>query len=330
LSLTSARLFCRSDAQSGLEDQKTVSALVSAQLAGLDQYMSEVRRFSLISREEEAALARQLRDEGDVEAAHKLVTSNLRFVVKVAMEYRSYGTRMLDLVQEGNVGLMHAVRKFDPERGYRLITYAVWWIRAYIQSYLLKAFSLVKIGTTQAQRRIFFKLGAARKELEHELGTDVRELSDEERHRELARAIGVKERDIGPMEMRMSARDFSLDLALEEGGDATHMDVLADDSDNSESLVGAAELAESMRTDLREAMKTLNAREREVIELRHLREDPPTLREVGKGWGVSRERARQIEAAAKKKLQAHLLQNSRALREALPGVADETVAAAPA
>lgn len=298
-----------------------MSAAMLAPHQGLDRYMTEIRRFPLLTREEEQALAVRLRDEQDVDAAHRLVTSNLRFVVKVAMEYRNYGARLLDLVQEGNVGLMHAVRKFDPDRGYRLITYAVWWIRAYIQSYLLRAFSLVKVGTTQAQRRIFFRLGAAKNRLEQSLGSDVALLSDSERHTELARALGVRESDISEMEMRMSARDFSLDLALEEGGDATHLDVLPDDDGPStEALVAQRELDEGISADLAEALKALSGREREIIELRYLSEDPPTLREVGARWGVSRERARQIEAVAREKLKKHLVHKSEVLKEWMPEV----------
>lgn len=301
-----------------------MSTAMMAPNQGLDQYMSEIRRFPLITREEEQELALRLRDDEDLTAAHALVTSNLRFVVKVAMEYRNYGARLLDLVQEGNVGLMHAVRKFDPDRGYRLITYAVWWIRAYIQSYLLKAFSLVKVGTTQAQRRIFFRLGAAKKHLEQSLGADVSLLSDAERHEELAKALGVRVSEISEMEMRMSARDFSLDLALEEGGDATHLDVLPDDTGPStEAVVAQREMDEGITGDLAEAIKTLSPREREVIELRYLTEDPPTLREVGARWGVSRERARQIEAVARDKLKKHLVQKSDVLREMLPEALEE-------
>lgn len=296
-----------------------MSAAMMGPHQGLDRYMTEIRRFPLLTREEENELAVRLRDEEDVDAAHHLVTSNLRFVVKVAMEYRNYGARLLDLVQEGNVGLMHAVRKFDPDRGYRLITYAVWWIRAYIQSYLLKAFSLVKVGTTQAQRRIFFRLGAAKNRLEQNMGADVTLLSESERHAELARSLGVRESEISEMEMRMSARDFSLDLALEEGGDATHLDVLPDElGPSSETVVAQRELDEGITVDLAAAMKTLSPREREVIELRYLSDDPPTLREVGARWGVSRERARQIEAVARDKLKKHLVNKSEVLREMLP------------
>lgn len=298
-----------------------MSAITLAGNQGLDQYMSEIRRFPLLTREEERDLAVRLRDEEDVDAAHALVTSNLRFVVKVAMEYRNYGARTLDLVQEGNVGLMHAVRKFDPDRGYRLITYAVWWIRAYIQSYLLRAFSLVKIGTTQAQRRIFFRLGAAKNRLEQSLGPEMTELSDAERHAELARVLGVRPKDVSEMEMRLSARDFSLDLSLDEGGDATHLDVLPDnEGPSSEALVALAEMREGIAQDLAAALQDLSPREREVIELRHLSETPPTLREIGERWGVSRERARQVEAQARDKLKKRLLADSEVLKDMLPDV----------
>lgn len=286
--------------------------------AGLDQYMREVRRFPLLSRDEERELALRLREEDDVEAAHRLVTANLRFVVKVALEYRGYGARTLDLVQEGNVGLMHAVRKFEPDRGYRLITYAVWWIRAYIQSYLLKAFSLVKVGTTQAQRRIFFRLGAARNRLEQHLGVEASQLSDAERHAALAEALGVRESEVSEMEMRLSARDFSLDLALEEEGGTTHLDALPDaQSPSSESLVAHREMQQGIRSDLHAAIAELSPREREIIELRYLQDEPPTLREVGQRFGISRERARQIESVARERLRRHLLRRSEATRSFL-------------
>lgn len=304
-------------------------ALVKAERDPLEQYLREVRRFPLLSREEEYALAVRLRDEDDIEAAHRLVTSNLRFVVKVALEYRSFG-RTLDLIQEGNVGLMHAVRKFDPDRGYRLITYAVWWIRAYIQSYLLRAWSLVKLGTTEAQRKLFFRLGAARKDLEQLYGPDVRELSDEERHRALARALGVKPAEVSEMEMRLSARDFSLDRALEEGGDTTYLDALADEGDGAEAWVSERQAAEGLRRELLEALHDLSPREREIIELRYFSEKPPTLREVGERWGVSRERARQIEAQAREKLKKRLLSESRVLGDLLPDAIPSATRAVPA
>lgn len=285
----------------------------------LARYMSEVKRFPLLSREEEYALAIRLRDHGEREAAHALVTSNLRFVVKIAMEYRAYGLRVLDLVQEGNVGLMHAVKKFDPDRGYRLITYAVWWIRAYIQSHLVRTFSLVKLGTTQAQRKLFFRLKPARRALSEEMKSVWETMSEAERYEKLAEHIGVRPEDVAEMEMRLSGRDFSLDLALEENGETTHLDMLADpDGVSGETVVFDREFREQMREEFSAALSLLNAREREVIELRHLTDTPPTLREVGERWGVSRERARQVEASAREKLKRYLLEKSKVLQDAFP------------
>jgi RNA polymerase sigma-32 factor len=287
----------------------------AANLDGLDTYMREVRRIPLLSRDEEQSLAERWAADADVDAAHKLVTSNLRFVVKVAMEYRSYGMRILDLVQEGNVGLMHAVRKFDPARGYRLITYAVWWIRAYIQTYLLRGYSLVKMGTTQAQRRLFFKLSAAQREMERNMWDEA--LSPEERHAYLADKLGVRAKDVSQMEMRMAARDFSLDLSLDEAGETTHLDMLESEVESSDAIVATRQMSAAIAIDLADAMESLNEREREVIELRYMQDEPPTLKEIGKSWGVSRERARQIEAAAREKLKKHLMANSRVTQEAL-------------
>lgn len=303
------------------------AALVHNRKDPLDRYMGEVRRFPLLSREQEYELAVRLRDEGDIEAAHQLVTSNLRFVVKVALEYRNYGLRTLDLVQEGNIGLMHAVKKFDPDRGYRLITYAVWWIRAYIQSYLVKGWSLVKMGTTQAQRKLFFRLGAAKNRLEQERGASLEGLSDEDRHEALAQALGVRPSDVSEMEMRLSARDFSLDLTLDDSGETTHLDILPDETvEAGDAMVFRRELREGLKGELKDAMSLLNPREREVIELRYLGDEPPTLREVGERWGVSRERARQIESAAREKLKKQLLEKSRVIADLLP----EQVASLPA
>lgn len=285
----------------------------------LARYMTEVKRFPLLSREEEYNLAIRLRDTGEREAAHALVTSNLRFVVKIAMEYRAYGMRILDLVQEGNVGLMHAVKKFDPDRGYRLITYAVWWIRAYIQSHLVRTFSLVKLGTTQAQRKLFFRLKPAKKHLSESQRANWDAMSEEERCETLAEHIGVRKEDVSEMQMRLSGRDFSLDLALEENGETTHLDLLVDpQSATSDALVFDKEFREKMREEFSAALSLLNAREREIIELRHLAETPPTLREVGERWGVSRERARQVEASAREKMKRYLLEKSKVLHDAFP------------
>ncbi len=280
--------------------------------------MAGVKRYELLTADEEHELALRFSQQGDKTAAEKLVTANLRFVTKVALEYKAYGLRILDLVQEGNLGLMHAVKKFDPERGYRLITYAVWWIRAYIQSYILRQWSLVKIGTTQAQRRLFFKLnGAAQR-----LAQQAPDLDAEARRDELATTLGVRKKDISMMEMRLAARDFSLDKPLDhDGGETTHVEMLPCTQRSSFAQVFERECRDHLRADLSAALSGLNDREREVIMLRHLSDEPPTLREVGQRWGVSRERARQIEASARNKLKRYMLKRSRVLGDVMPRAA---------
>lgn len=288
--------------------------------------MAGVKRFSLITADEERDLALRFVETGDKDAAERLVTANLRFVTKVALEYKAYGLRILDLVQEGNLGLMHAVKKFDPSRGYRLITYAVWWIRAYIQAYILKQWSLVKIGTTQAQRKLFFKLKGATQRL---AGTEP-DLCSDERRVQLAESLGVREQDVSMMEMRMAARDFSLDKPLDtDGGETTHVEMLPCDRPGTFAKVFATESRAHLREDLRAALSGLNEREREIIMLRHLSDEPPTLREVGKRWGVSRERARQIEQNARNKIKRYLLKKSRVVADILPGVHPESLRPAP-
>ena len=193
----------------------------------LDLYISEINRFSLLTAEEEFKLAVQLKKYNNVEAAEKLIVSNLRFVVKIAHEYRSYGFKLADLIQEGNVGLIHAVKKFDPYKGYRLISYAVWWIRAYIQNYLIKSWSIVKIGTTQAQRKLFFKLNQTKKELET-LSKKNPEFS------EIATSLGVKDSEVAEMDLRMGSRDVSLNEIINDESNSSHIDFLAYKGDDQE------------------------------------------------------------------------------------------------
>jgi RNA polymerase sigma-32 factor len=264
--------------------------------------MVQVNRFDLLSAEEEYELALQHMREDDMEAAHRLVCANLRFVVKVANEYRGYGLRLLDLVQEGNIGLMMAVKKFDPTRGTRLITYAVWWIRAYIQNYIMRSWSLVKIGTTQMQKKLFFKLAQTRNALRNLTGSeDLGEIADE---------LDVDENIVAEMSQRLGRRDTSLDLELTEGEGYTLLHTLHDHSDDQETLLLAHEEQQlnSQRTEA--AFEILNPRERHIIEKRILADDSSTLQELADEYDISRERVRQIEQNALQKLRKIMSEQS--------------------
>ena len=265
----------------------------------LDLYISEINRFSLLTAEEEFKLAVQLKKYGDVEAAEKLIVSNLRFVVKIAHEYHSYGFKLADLIQEGNVGLIHAVKKFDPYKGYRLISYAVWWIRAYIQNYLIKSWSIVKIGTTQAQRKLFFKLNQTKKELET-LSKKNPEFS------EIATSLGVKDSEVAEMDLRMGSRDVSLNEIINDESNSSHIDFLAFKGDNQELALIKNEEKSLVRRDIAGALANLNERESYIILNRVMADDPQTLQEIGTKYNISRERARQIEKQALKKMQLAL------------------------
>jgi len=265
----------------------------------LDRYISEINQFELLTPEEEFRLAVRFRKYNDMEAAQHMVVSNLRFVVKIAHEYRNYGMKLADLIQEGNIGLMHAVKKFDPYRGYRLISYAVWWIRAYIQNYIIKTWSVVKIGTTQAQRRLFFKLGQAKKKLEA-LSQKNPEFS------EIAEALGVKEIDIEQMDMRLSHRDLSLDATISDDGEVSHLDYLTYDGDDQEISLIKKEEMELARKNIAGAMAMLNEKESYIIRHRVMADNPETLQEIGDRYHITRERARQIEKQALKKLSTAL------------------------
>jgi RNA polymerase sigma-32 factor len=265
----------------------------------LDLYISEINRFSLLTAEEEFKLAVQLKKYGDVEAAEKLIVSNLRFVVKIAHEYRSYGFTLADLIQEGNVGLIHAVKKFDPYKGYRLISYAVWWIRAYIQNYLIKSWSLVKIGTTQAQRKLFFKLSQTKKELET-LSKKNPEFG------EIATSLGVKGSEVAEMDLRMGSRDVSLNEFINDDGDSSHIDFLTYKGEDQESSLIKDEEMSLAQRDIAGALTNLSERESFIILNRIMAEDPKTLQEIGTKYNISRERARQIEKQALKKMQLAL------------------------
>ncbi len=274
--------------------------------SSLTTYLVEINKFPLLSAEEEVRLATRYRKDGDVEAAQKLVTSNLRFVVKVAYEYGSYGLRMADLIQEGNVGLMMAVKKFDPQKGIRLISYAVWWIRAMIQSYILRSWSLVKIGTTQAQRKLFYKLAQAKRKIANLL-VNPREaeiLTDDTRDI-IAKTLHVREEDVEEMDARMKGRDSSLDQPISDDSATTPLDLLAS-SENQEALVARNEEQTKVKAELKRAMSDLNDKERFIVEKRLMTDEPMTLQEIGDRYHISRERARQLEERAKKKIRETL------------------------
>jgi RNA polymerase sigma-32 factor len=271
----------------------------------LELYLAEINRYALLGVEEEQRLARLHRERGDTRAAHELVTANLRFVVKVAYEYRSYGFKLSDLIQEGNLGLMKAVQKFDPDKGIRLISYAVWWIRAYIQNHILKSWSLVKLGTTQAQRKLFFSLARTRRELdrtsvEHGADSDGRDVA------KIAKKLKVKPSEVREMEQRLEGRDFSLDMPVGDEGGSTHGDFVASADPGADDELSGAEERVMVSGKVCAALERLDPRERFIVEQRVMSEQPLTLKELGDHFGFSRERARQLEIRAKEKLREEL------------------------
>jgi len=265
----------------------------------LDLYISEINRFPLLTPEEEFKLAVRLKKNNDMAAAERLIVSNLRFVVKIAHEYRNYGFKLADLIQEGNIGLIHAVKKFDPYKGYRLISYAVWWIRAYIQNYLIKSWSIVKIGTTQAQRKLFFKLSQAKKQLET-LSQKNPEFA------EIAESLGVKGSEVAEMDLRMGSRDVSLHEFIGDDGESSHIDFLAFEGDSQEVSLIKHEERSLVKRNIAGALANLNERESYIIQNRVMADNPETLQEIGDRYNITRERARQIEKQALKKVQLAL------------------------
>ena len=265
----------------------------------LENYFRKISKFPLLSREEEFNLATRYCDHKDLEAAQKLITSNLRFVVKIAREYRFYGVKILDLVQEGNVGLVMAVNKFNPDKGFRLISYAVWWIRACIQSFVMKTWSLVRIGTTETQRRLFYKIRKVRTEVEsdHE---------NEDQYELLANDLDVSKEDIIEMQQRVAFRDVSLDSPFDDGDDVSPLDLLRSNFPDQEEILVRQQEKTVRAGQIQEALKTLSEREAFVIKHRIMASEPLTLQEIGERFKVSRERVRQIERQALKKLRTEL------------------------
>lgn len=265
----------------------------------LSLYLAEIRKFSVLSEEEEHRVAVKFFEEKNVEAAHALITSNLRFVVKVAGEYRHYGMKMLDLIQEGNIGLMMAVKKFNPYKGIRLISYAVWWIRAYIQNHIMSMWSLLKIGTTQAQRKLFFKL----KETKNAL---IRMSDGEDDAHSTALALNVSDREVAEMEQRLQG-DYSLDAELANGDGLTALESLADERLNQEELLAECQENHQLQVKVAQVVAGLNEKERFIVERRITSDAPLTLQEIATHFSISRERVRQIEEGALKKVKNILI-----------------------
>ncbi len=264
-------------------------------------FLREIEKYPVLSRDEEYALAVRYYEDKDLEAANQLIVSNLRFVVKIASEYASYGFPLTDLVQEGTLGLMKAVKKFNPYKGYRLISYAVWWIRAGIQNHIMKFWSQVKIGTTQAERKLFHKIGRAKRELRLDGGT----LSEEDAGK-VAKLFGVREKDVLDMELRTAARDFSLDSTVTEDNSVTYIDTLAVENPSQEEVLESIETDSLARRGLEEGLTKLSPREKRVIESRYLSSPQGKLRELGDELGISKERVRQIEVQALRKLKGEV------------------------
>ena len=266
--------------------------------SGLSRYLDEIRRFPMLEPQEEYMLAKSWREHGDRVAAHKLVTSHLRLVAKIAMGYRGYGLPISEVISEGNVGLMQAVKRFEPEKGFRLATYAMWWIKAAIQEYILRSWSLVKMGTTANQKKLFFNLRKAKSRISALEEGDLRP----DQVQIIAKRLGVTEQDVIDMNRRLGG-DASLNAPIREEGDSGEwQDWLVDDSDSQEAVLAQSEELENRRSALSDALGVLNERERRIFEARRLVDDPVTLEDLAAEFRVSRERVRQIEEAALRKL----------------------------
>jgi RNA polymerase sigma-32 factor len=285
-------------------------AMTMAPEGNLSRYLQDIRKFPMLKPEEELQLAHDWRDKGDENAAHRLVTSHLRLVAKIAMGYRGYGLPVGELISEGNVGMMQAVKRFDPDRGFRLATYAMWWIRAAIQEYILHSWSLVKMGTTAAQKKLFFNLRRLKGQMaaleEGDLQPEVVE--------KIATTLQVPEADVISMNRRLSAPDNSLNAPIRADSEGEWQDWLVDESESQEEELAEREDMSGRKALLATALKTLNERERHILIERRLKDEPTTLEELSQQYNISRERVRQIEVRAFEKLQKSMKQQVDARR----------------
>jgi RNA polymerase sigma-32 factor len=290
-----------------MSNKKTITNLPTPSVGGLSLYLAQIKKFPMLDAEEEYMLAKNWRENGNLQSAHKLVTSHLRLVAKIAMGYRGYGLPVNELISEGNVGLMQAVKKFDPDKGFRLATYAMWWIKASIQEYVLRSWSLVKMGTTTAQKKLFFNL----KKLKNQIAPGQEGDLKDEQVDEISKRLSVDSQEVVNMNRRMMGQEKSLNDPIKSGETDEWQDWLVDKNLDQELIVSQKQEYDDKKELLNDAMKILNEREKEIINARRLSENPKTLEELSKKYKISRERIRQIETKAFEKLQKSMINASK-------------------
>ena len=290
-----------------MSDKNTISNLPTPSVGGLSIYLAQIKKFPMLDAEEEYMLAKNWKENGNLKSAHKLVTSHLRLVAKIAMGYRGYGLPVNELISEGNIGLMQAVKKFDPDKGFRLATYAMWWIKASIQEYVLRSWSLVKMGTTTAQKKLFFNL----KKLKNQIAPGQEGDLKDEQVNEISKRLDVDSEEVVNMNRRMMGQEKSLNDPIKAGESDEWQDWLVDDSLDQELIVAQKQEYDDKKELLKDALRILNDREKEIINARRLSENPKTLDELSKKYKISRERIRQIETKAFEKLQKSMINASK-------------------
>ncbi len=290
-----------------MKNNNKITNLPTPSVGGLSVYLSQIKKFPMLDAEEEYMLAKNWRENGNLQSAHKLVTSHLRLVAKIAMGYRGYGLPVNELISEGNLGLMQAVKKFDPDKGFRLATYAMWWIKAAIQEYVLRSWSLVKMGTTTAQKKLFFNLKKIKNQIAPNQDGDLRE----DQVSEISKRLDVDSNEVVNMNRRMMSQEKSLNDPIKDGEGSEWQDWLVDDTMDQELIVSQKQEYDDKKELLNNSMKILNEREKEIIVARRLSENPLTLEELSKKHNISRERIRQIETKAFEKLQKSMINASK-------------------
>jgi RNA polymerase sigma-32 factor len=290
-----------------MTNKTKITNLTSPSVGGLSLYLAQIKKFPMLDAEEEYMLAKSWKERGNLKAAHKLVTSHLRLVAKIAMGYRGYGLPVNELISEGNIGLMQAVKKFDPERGFRLATYAMWWIKAAIQEYVLKSWSLVKMGTTTAQKKLFFNLKKLKNQIAPNQEGDLRD----EQVNEISKRLDVESYEVVNMNRRLMGHEKSLNDPIKAGEKDEWQDWLVDDHLDQELIMSQKQEFDDKKELLNEAMTILNDREKEILKARRLTENPKTLEELSQKYKISRERIRQIETKAFEKLQKNMINSSK-------------------